>query len=56
VGSSGTDTFRDLQYPTAPLGDYDSGFPDEYAYEDFLARLEGLAEDERDPRGDGPAV
>lgn len=27
-------------------GDYNSGFPDEYAYEDFLARLDELAEDE----------
>ncbi|WP_433206674.1 hypothetical protein ACQP1G_20490 [Nocardia sp. CA-107356] len=28
-------------------GDYGSGFPDEYAFEDFLARLEKLAEDEQ---------
>jgi hypothetical protein len=41
-------------------GDYDSGFPDEYAYEDFLARLDGLAEDERELRAgetvSGPAA
>lgn len=28
-------------------GDYASGFPDEYAFEDFLARLDELAEDQR---------
>ena len=28
-------------------GDYNSGFPDEYAFEDFLARLDELAADER---------
>ena len=28
-------------------GDYNSGFPDEYAYEDFLARLDELAADEQ---------
>jgi hypothetical protein len=28
-------------------GDFDSGFPDEYAFEDWLYRLETLAEDER---------
>ncbi|MGY1943921.1 hypothetical protein [Nocardia asiatica] len=28
-------------------GTYDSGFPDEYAFEDFLTRLEELAEDQR---------
>ena len=28
-------------------GTYDSGFPDEYAFEDFLARLEELGEDQR---------
>ncbi|MFF1691944.1 hypothetical protein [Streptomyces sp. NPDC058254] len=28
-------------------GSYDSGFPDEYAFEDWLFRIEGLAEDER---------
>jgi hypothetical protein len=28
-------------------GAYESGFPDEYAFEDFLARLEELAEDHR---------
>ncbi len=27
-------------------GSYESGFPDEYAFEDWLFRLEGLAEDE----------
>ncbi|MFD4248014.1 hypothetical protein ACFWP3_41545 [Streptomyces sp. NPDC058525] len=29
-------------------GTYDSGFPDEYAFEDWLFRIEGLAEDERE--------
>ncbi|MCY0927898.1 hypothetical protein OTB20_17090 [Streptomyces sp. H27-H1] len=28
-------------------GSYESGFPDEYAFEDWLFRLEGLAEDEK---------
>jgi hypothetical protein len=28
-------------------GSYESGFPDEYAFEDWLFRLEGLAEDEQ---------
>jgi len=28
-------------------GDYQSGFPDDYAYEDFLARLEQIADDEK---------
>ncbi|MFD5063822.1 hypothetical protein [Streptomyces sp. NPDC058394] len=28
-------------------GSYESGFPDEYAFEDWLFRMEGLAEDER---------
>ncbi|WP_406263420.1 hypothetical protein OIA45_47675 (plasmid) [Streptomyces chartreusis] len=28
-------------------GSYESGFPDEYAFEDWLYRLEGLAEDEQ---------
>lgn len=28
------------------VGSYESGFPDEYAFEDWLYRLEGLAEDE----------
>jgi integrase len=28
-------------------GSYDSGFPDEYAFEDWLFRIEGLAEDEQ---------
>jgi integrase len=28
-------------------GDYNSGFPDEYAFEDFLARMEELAADEQ---------
>ncbi|CCQ16889.1 putative uncharacterized protein [Rhodococcus sp. AW25M09] len=28
-------------------GDYDSGFSDDYAFEDFLARMEELAEDEK---------
>lgn len=41
-------------------GDYDSGFPDELAFEDFLARLEGFAEDERrladGERVSGPAA
>lgn len=41
------EAFRQFQYPTPPLGSYDSGFPDEYAFEDWLARLESLAEDER---------
>ncbi|MFD7627546.1 hypothetical protein ACFV7Q_16155 [Streptomyces sp. NPDC059851] len=29
-------------------GTYESGFPDEYAFEDWLFRLEGLAEDEQE--------
>lgn len=41
-------------------GDYNSGFPDEYAYEDFLARLEELAADEQALNGgeqvSGPAA
>jgi hypothetical protein len=28
-------------------GSYESGFPDEYAFEDWIFRMEGLAEDER---------
>jgi hypothetical protein len=28
-------------------GTYESGFPDEYAFEDWLFRIEGIAEDER---------
>ncbi|MCC9706052.1 hypothetical protein E4N62_12755 [Streptomyces sp. MNU76] len=39
--------FGQFQYPTAPLGSYESGFLDEYAFEDWLYRLEGLAEDEQ---------
>ena len=30
-----------------PLGTYDSGFPDEHAYEDWLSRLDALAENHR---------
>jgi integrase len=41
-------------------GDYDSGFPDELAFEDFLARLEELAEDDHALRAgervSGPAA
>ncbi len=41
-------------------GDYSSGFPDEYAYEDFLARLEEMAIDhqalEDGERVSGPAA
>ncbi|MFE2558306.1 hypothetical protein ACFXGT_20210 [Streptomyces sp. NPDC059352] len=37
--------FGQFQYPTPPLGSYDSGFPDEYAFEDWLYRLEILSED-----------
>jgi hypothetical protein len=39
--------FRQLEYLSPPLGSYESGFPDEYAFEDWLFRLEGLAEDEQ---------
>jgi hypothetical protein len=41
-------------------GDYDSGFPDELAFEDFLARLEELAENDHALRAgervSGPAA
>ena len=41
-------------------GDYSSGFPDEYAYEDFLARLEEIAIDQQaledGERVSGPAA
>jgi len=41
-------------------GDYNSGFPDEYAFEDFLARMEELAADEQALAGgehvSGPAA
>jgi hypothetical protein len=37
--------FRQFRYLTSPFGAYDSGFPDEHAYEDWLFRLERLAED-----------
>jgi integrase len=41
-------------------GDYDSGFPDELAFEDFLAQLEELSEDEQNLRSNekvsGPAA
>lgn len=39
------DLFRHSQYPSAPLGTYESGFPDDYAFEDWLFRMEFLAED-----------
>ncbi|WP_304106093.1 hypothetical protein [Mycolicibacterium bacteremicum] len=41
-------------------GDYQSGFPDDYAYEDFLARLEQIAQDHEALEGgehvSGPAA
>ncbi|MFD3504754.1 hypothetical protein [Streptomyces sp. NPDC058678] len=36
--------FGQFQYPTAPLGSYASGFPDDLAFEDWLARLDTLAD------------
>ncbi|MEV0537693.1 hypothetical protein [Kitasatospora sp. NPDC050463] len=39
--------FGEFRYPTAPLGFYESGFPDEYAFEDWLFRIEGIAEDQQ---------
>ncbi len=37
--------FGQFQYPTPPLGTYDSGFPDEHAFEDWLHRLDRLTDD-----------
>ncbi|MGW3498139.1 hypothetical protein [Streptomyces sp. NPDC001020] len=39
-----TGAFRGFQYPTPPLGNYASGFPDDLAFEEWLARLEDLAD------------
>lgn len=51
---------RRVSIPTAPLGTYESGFPDEYAFEDWLYRVEILAEDEEALRNgehvSGPAA
>ncbi|WP_234360865.1 hypothetical protein [Streptomyces europaeiscabiei] len=38
------EAFGQFQYPTPPLGSYASGFPDDLAFEDWLARLDTLAD------------
>lgn len=46
----GLDSVRPSPHPHAARlrkGTYESGFPDEYAFEDWLYRLENLAEDEQ---------
>jgi hypothetical protein len=39
--------FGQFQYPTPPLGTYDSGFPDEHAFEDWLLRLDNMVDNHR---------
>jgi hypothetical protein len=36
--------FRRFQYPTSPLGSYVSGFPDDLAFEEWLVRVDAMAD------------
>jgi hypothetical protein len=40
------DPFRQFEYLTSPFGSYNSGFPDDHAFEEWLYRLEQFAERE----------